>query len=315
MNNEPLVSIIVPCYKVEQYLPVCIESILNQTYANWELILVDDGSPDRCPQICDEYASQDDRIKVIHKENGGQSSARNAALEIMKGDLCMFVDSDDFIHERTVEICYNLMVKHGADIVEHCSIKTPERTLPDLLDKHEQIRIYDNHTIFTRAAETVLVWGKLYKRDLWDGVRFPLMKENEDDATAWKLYYRAKRIVKTNLILYLYFVNESGITCLQSKFPHIECPLRAYSERMAFFRERNEDSLVTISQWRLLKYIVLSYKSSRLTIDQKDILFSHYKKNYIQVLKSKFVPITQKILFVLFRINTKFCRFAYKRKV
>lgn len=97
MNKQSLVSIIVPIYKVQEYLNECIESIVNQTYKNIELILVDDGSPDKCPQMCDEWAGKDNRIRVIHKENGGLSSARNAGLDIIKGEYVAFVDSDDFI--------------------------------------------------------------------------------------------------------------------------------------------------------------------------------------------------------------------------
>lgn len=97
MNNKSLVSIIVPCYKVEQYLPNCIESILCQSYTNWELILVDDGSPDNCGNICDDYAAKDNRIKVVHKKNGGLSSARNAGMKVMNGEYVTFLDSDDFL--------------------------------------------------------------------------------------------------------------------------------------------------------------------------------------------------------------------------
>ena len=104
MNNEPLVSIIVPCYKVEQYLPNCIESILYQTYTNWELILVDDGSPDNCGNICDDYAAKDNRIKVVHKKNGGLSSARNAGMKVMNGEYVTFLDSDDFLHKDALHI-------------------------------------------------------------------------------------------------------------------------------------------------------------------------------------------------------------------
>ena len=92
--NQPLISIIIPCYNVEEYLPKCINSIINQTYRNLEIILVDDGSPDSCGQICDEYAAKDARIKVIHKENGGQSDARNVAIDIAKGEYITFVDSE-----------------------------------------------------------------------------------------------------------------------------------------------------------------------------------------------------------------------------
>ena len=106
MNNQPLISIIVPCYNVEQYLPKCIESILAQTYRNLEILLVDDGSPDRCGEICDEYAKKDSRIKVILKPNGGLSDARNAALDVMQGEWVTCVDSDDFIIPDYVSTLY-----------------------------------------------------------------------------------------------------------------------------------------------------------------------------------------------------------------
>ena len=104
---EPLISVIVPVYKVEQYLDECVQSIINQTYKNLEIILVDDGSPDRCPEMCDEYARQDSRIKVIHKPNGGLSSARNAGIDIARGEYIGFVDSDDYIAHDMYEKLYN----------------------------------------------------------------------------------------------------------------------------------------------------------------------------------------------------------------
>ena len=103
MNQKPLISVIVPVYKVEPYLRQCVDSILNQTYANLEVILVDDGSPDRCGAICDEYAAQDSRVRVIHKSNGGQSTARNMALDVCTGDYIAFVDSDDWLEAKAYE--------------------------------------------------------------------------------------------------------------------------------------------------------------------------------------------------------------------
>ena len=116
--NRPLVSIIVPCYKVEQYLPVCIESVLGQTYDNWELILVDDGSPDRSGEICDQYAAKDKRINVIHKPNGGLSSARNAGLDMMNGEYVTFLDSDDFWHKDYLRVMMKHIDDEKADIVQ-----------------------------------------------------------------------------------------------------------------------------------------------------------------------------------------------------
>ena len=114
--SQPLVSIIVPIYKVEPYLRRCLDSIVNQSYTNLEIILVDDGSPDNCPQICDEYASKDNRIKVIHKKNGGLSDARNAGLDICKGEYISFVDSDDWVDEKYIETLLDLAIKENVDI-------------------------------------------------------------------------------------------------------------------------------------------------------------------------------------------------------
>lgn len=106
---QPLISVIVPCYNVEEYLPKCIESILNQTYRNLEILLVDDGSPDNCGRICDEYAAKDSRIRIIHKKNGGLSDARNAALDVMTGEYVTFIDSDDYVSDDYVEYLYKII--------------------------------------------------------------------------------------------------------------------------------------------------------------------------------------------------------------
>lgn len=131
MNNEPLVSIIVPCYKVEQYLPNCIESILSQSYTNWELILVDDGSPDNCGNICDDYAVKDNRIKVVHKQNGGLSSARNAGMKVMNGEYVTFLDSDDFLHKDALHILVNQANKYDAQIVQCDFVRGSETVFPN----------------------------------------------------------------------------------------------------------------------------------------------------------------------------------------
>ena len=105
--NNPLISVIVPIYNVERYLKACVDSIVNQTYSNLEIILVDDGSPDKCPEICDEYAKRDKRIKVIHQENGGLSAARNAGINVVRGEFLTFIDSDDFVSKNYVELLYD----------------------------------------------------------------------------------------------------------------------------------------------------------------------------------------------------------------
>ena len=116
MKDNPLISVVIPIYKVEKYLCECVDSVINQTYTNLEIILVDDGSPDNCPAICDDYASKDSRIKVIHKENGGQSSARNAGIKIAKGEYISFIDSDDYVSPVYIEQLYSTLKRSGAGL-------------------------------------------------------------------------------------------------------------------------------------------------------------------------------------------------------
>ena len=132
---NPLISVIVPVYKAEKYLDKCVQSIVNQTYKNLEIILVDDGSPDNCPEMCDEWAKKDSRIKVIHKENGGVSSARNAGLDNSFGDYIGFVDSDDFIENDFYECLYDNLVENGADI-SFCTFKTLDEKNRGICPKH-----------------------------------------------------------------------------------------------------------------------------------------------------------------------------------
>lgn len=114
--NNPLITVIIPCYKVEQYLPKCINSVLTQTYTNLEIILVDDGSPDNCGNICDNYAQKDSRIKVIHKTNGGLSDARNKGIDIAHGEYITFIDSDDYVSNDYIEVLYNLLKENNAQM-------------------------------------------------------------------------------------------------------------------------------------------------------------------------------------------------------
>lgn len=311
--KQPLVSIIVPVYNVEKYLDECVCSLINQTYKNLEIILVDDGSPDNCPQMCDAWAGKDERVKVVHKKNGGLSSARNAALDILTGEYCMCVDSDDFIHPNTVKICMDYIYKYNLDIAEYRFRKTPNREMPVISSANFDIKLFDNYTIFTTASEHVTLCGKMMKTSLWNGVRMPVGRINEDDATTWKLYYRARYIGQINAILYLYYDNPFGICGTQKRTPNIENPLFAYHERIDYFMKKKEKELMGVSQWRLLKFIVLSFNNPSLTSEQKKVLNQEYQKNYMDVLKLKYVPFKQKVLFVIFRWNTKISRFAYKR--
>ena len=242
-----IISIIVPIYKVEKYLDRCINSILNQTFKDFELILVDDGSPDRCGDICEEYAKKDKRIKVIHKENGGLSDARNAGLDIATGKFIGFIDSDDFIHKDMYMILYDAIIKSKSDISQ-CKFKyfSKEDELNKNIINDGKYEIYNNinaiEEIIDNKNLNTNVWNKLYKRELFNDIRFPKGKIHEDEFVTYKVFYRAKTVSYVNKELYYYFSNDTGIMKnlnINSKFDWIE----AIEERNEFLLSIKEKSL------------------------------------------------------------------------
>lgn len=193
---NPKISIIVPVYKVEQYIHKCIDSILKQTFKDFELILVDDGSPDSCGEICDGYAIQDSRIKVIHKENGGLSSARNAGLDIARGDYIGFVDSDDWIEIDMYELLYGMCVEQDCDIAI-CSSEIHYNDKTVISSSHPFV-IHDRYSAMKAMLEGNLydevVWTKLFKRQLLEGIKFPVGMSYEDTAFTYKVIHKCKKV-------------------------------------------------------------------------------------------------------------------------
>ncbi len=200
-----MISIIVPVYKVEPYLHQCVDSILNQTYRDLEIILIDDGSPDRCGEICDEYARKDNRVRVLHTENRGLSAARNLGLREATGDYIGFVDSDDWIEPDMYEVLLTRLEETGADI-SVCGLwyEHPNRTkeagkLPDIvyIGNEALIMVLSN-------GQQNCVWNKLYCSELWESILFPDGRVYEDVATTYKAILKAKKVVSTSICLYHY---------------------------------------------------------------------------------------------------------------
>ena len=200
VNVSPLISVIIPVYKVEPYLRKCVDSVLAQTYANLEIILVNDGSPDNCGKICDEYAERDERIKVIHKENGGQSDARNVALDVMKGEYVAFVDSDDWVLPGYVGDMYENLKRYEADLAiggiayfyeQDKNYKCPYnmKTKEGVLNREQAINVlmYQNEFLPSPCA-------KLYKASLFKTFRYPKGIYWEDLATVYKLFFMCSKI-------------------------------------------------------------------------------------------------------------------------
>ena len=294
-------SIIVPVYKVEKYIKNCIDSILKQSYRDWELLLVDDGSPDSSAQICDEYALKDDRIIIIHKVNAGLSSARNVALDLsLNCDYITFLDSDDFWHPEYLSIMMKMCIENDADIVKCSFIRGNNNVFPNIKLYHD-IKAYDNHSIFLSGMANIIICAKIFKKSLWNDIRMPIGLYNEDDWTTWKLYYNAKCIIITSDSLYYYTINPNSIMGRLNKKPDLSY-FSAYKERIEFFINENAIDLEHCSRLQLCKSIVMLYSNPILDNEQKNMIQNVFKENWRILRTSQYISIMYKIIFFMFSI-------------
>jgi len=213
----PEISVIVPVYKAEQYLGRCVKSILEQTYQNFELILVDDGSPDNSPILCDEWAKNDNRIHVIHKENGGASSARNAGLKEAKGKWIAFADSDDWLDRVALKTLYDLANQYNVPMAIGGMRVVQDYTDAPVVTKQDA-KVLSHADLMSRffrlngEPDTHSVWGAIIQRDILDGYSFIEGKMNEDVETCYYLARKCETAVYIDAPLYNYFKNIEGVT-------------------------------------------------------------------------------------------------------
>lgn len=212
----PIISIIVPVYNVEKYLDRCVESILNQTFTDFQLILVDDGSKDKSPAICNRWSQKDKRIKVIHKENAGASAARNEGLKHATGEYVGFVDADDWIARDMYQYLFHLITRHHADVAA-CGF-TRRTTDMEYGTQGERLTFLDSKEMwdyFYRVngePSNYSIWNRLYRRDILKGITFLEGKITEDVMFSYEVTQKANCMVVSNLKKYLYFKNELGVT-------------------------------------------------------------------------------------------------------
>ena len=263
MND--LISVIIPVYNVEKYLDKCVESVIKQTHKNLEIVLVDDGSLDNCPKMCDRWTKKDNRIKVIHKENGGLSDARNVGIDNTIGKYIYFLDSDDYIDKDMLENLYNDMKKNNSKIsacgfiYETENKKEPYYCKENYVENSESVlkRIFQDNDIST------CIWDKLYQRDLFDEIRFPKGKIHEDTATLYKLIDKAKVISHISKAQHHYVQREGSI--LNSKFDTKQLDIVFFKEEIVFFiKEKYQNILEEAENFyiqQLNKSIVLCYKN------------------------------------------------------
>lgn len=313
----PKVSIIVPIYNVGQYLTKCIESLINQTLEDIEIILVDDGATDNSTEICDEYALRDNRIKVIHKQNGGLSDARNTGIDVAKGEYLAFLDSDDWIEPNFYEYLYNVIQREQADIVQCDYIEAYNEDIVIQFNECIKENMYTGVEALTllygpEYIRTVIACSKIYKKELFVGIRFPKGKIHEDEFTTYKLLHKASKVVDSNVKMYYYRQREGSIMAqgFNEKRLHV---VEAWKERINYFNQYTLEELAQRTEsnlCRMLKALYAQAKQSNSN-NKKKILKSLKKdmqKYYIAFIKNRHITNKGKIMLTICILNeTVFC--------
>lgn len=236
------ISIVVPVYKVEQYLERCVNSILAQSYTDFELILVDDGSPDNCPQMCDKLAEHDERIHVIHQKNGGLSAARNAGIDWTftnsDSEWITFIDSDDWIHPTYLERLFYAVQKFDAQISMGEVYVTSNYETQSFTVDERKAELWDTVVAFEEEKlDPNSACARLFKRELFEKVRFPLGKLHEDRFTTYKLLFQFEKVAVVSEPLYYYFVNPEGIVHSNWSVRKLD-NLEASEQQLVYFKEK-----------------------------------------------------------------------------
>lgn len=300
------ISIIVPVYKVEAYLPKCIESIIHQTYRNLEIILVDDGSPDKCGEICDQYAHIDARIHVIHKKNGGVARARNDGIEYANGDYISFIDSDDWIAENAYEILYQGLKQYDADcavgkcvtVIDKNGILSPKKN-QDSPVRCEKASEAMKHVLLSGSA----VWNRLFKREVFQQIRFPLDRVNDDEVVALHAYAECKNIVFLNQNTYYYRIRQDSITTSKFSIRNVDCYYNSI-DNLNFIRQRAPE-LEECAEYKYVKAMLYCYvnlrklKKNSEAMKIREQIHQDMKKNKAMAYTNQYVsPILKLLMFL-----------------
>ena len=280
---EELVSIIIPIYNVEKYLEVCIDSIINQTYKNLEIILVNDGSTDNSYNICKKFEEIDNRIVLVNKENGGLSDARNAGIEKAKGNYICFIDSDDYIDNEFIEMLYKAIKENDVDISQ-CGYKRFENSgkvvethayneSKSIKSRDFMIDSYFGH------VDNIVVWNKMYKTSIIKNMKFPVGKIHEDEFFTYKVLDRCENVFVIKECLYNYRKNFDGIMLSKYNIKRLDV-LDALAERIIFYQEKKDKQLYNLTYLTYLECLISCYVNvKKHIVSNKDIL-KDLKKTY-----------------------------------
>lgn len=319
-----MISIIVPVYNVEKYIHQCVDSIINQTYSNIEIILVDDGSPDNCGKICDEYAARDSRIKVIHKANGGLSDARNYGIDAASGEWLMFVDSDDWIEPDMAEKLYYAVEKENTDLAcanifiydNETAVDEPRKWNYSKYEVITNIRVFKElYGTTNSSSKFVSACFKLFKRNVFDNIRFPIGRYHEDAAVFHLVFDKCSKIVCVPDCLYHYRIAEGSLTHREPniKFFDLFYALKAHFD---YYVRHNLYDYTLGLQDSFYAYLLSDYyryssdKNNRKKLREFRIMALQIFPYYF---KRKDIGLNQKIAILIFCLFPNLFKFIFKR--
>lgn len=301
---EVKVSVIVPIYNVEKYLDKCVMSLIHQTLQDIEIVLVDDGSPDNCGMMCDDYSTKDSRITVIHKKNGGLSSARNAGIKIAKGEYLMFVDSDDWVEPNFCETALDKLEKYDVDILSfgYNWIKSDDSIKEMSTDKDKILSSEKGIEELITLKDVIynLPCNKIYKAKLFEGIEFPDGRLYEDQGTTYKLFHKAKSIAVITDRLYNYIQRGNSIQGGRLYKP------KGYYDRLCIWEERyqfvkkNYPRLENPAMWQIFRESIdffryVDKKDAKYYMLTKEKIYSIYKTYAFVIISSILYKVKDKI--------------------
>jgi glycosyltransferase involved in cell wall biosynthesis len=307
--NE-LISIVVPVYNVEQYLEQCLKSIIAQTYQKLEILLIDDGSTDRSSIICDTYSALDSRIKVIHKANGGLSSARNKGLDISKGEYISFVDADDFVAPEFIRDLYEALVDVNAELAV-CNCQYVDcnynaiHTHDDCYVIKDGVRkgteLMSSYMFEKLDCMYTVVWNKLYKRNLLLTLRFPIGRMHEDEFISYKIIYNANLIACLSKRLYFYVQRKQSITSVSSE-KRMTDKVAAFDEKAYYFHQKKEylyeaETLIDL----FFLYSECNNQENKISFEIK----KRYRKIFFRIITNRKIKFAWRLKYILCYISPR----------
>ena len=317
------ITMIIPVYNTAAYLDKCLSSISAQSFSDFELIIVDDGSTDDSPKICDDWAKKDSRFTVIHQKNAGQSAARNAGIDAAKGDYLAFADSDDYVEPEYLQRLYDTIQKFKADL-SLCGYYEHKNRVKRALGPEKEC-VLDRNTALGKLVEDKelksFFWASLFKKELFEGIRLPVGRNYEDLAVIYKLYYKADNVAMTPEPLYHYQIRVGSMSYNDATAGvwHEKChaSVESQTERTAFFRDKKESELAGHSLAESLPYIYSDILTGYQTDNIEDVAESraYLKKEKKEIMANPYISRKNKLLYNIYSANRFVFTLFFRGKV